>query len=100
MSQLDMSKHTLSEMCRIAEAAGEEILAVYNGAADIEVEQKADDSPLTLADRRAHDLIERELLALAPEIPVLSEESLQLPFAERQSWARYWLVDPLDGTKE
>jgi len=87
-------------MCRIAEAAGEEILAVYNGAADIEVEQKADDSPLTLADRRAHDLIERELLALAPEIPVLSEESLQLPFAERQSWARYWLVDPLDGTKE
>ena len=100
MSQLDRSKHTLSEMCRIAEAAGEEILAVYNGAADIEVEQKADDSPLTLADRRAHDLIERELLALAPEIPVLSEESLQLPFAERQRWARYWLVDPLDGTKE
>ena len=100
VSQLDRSKHTLSEMCRIAEAAGEEILAVYNGAGDIEVEQKADDSPLTLADRRAHDLIERELLALAPEIPVLSEESLQLPFAVRQRWARYWLVDPLDGTKE
>lgn len=100
MSQSDISKQTLVEMCRIAEAAGEEILAVYNGAADIEIEHKADASPLTLADRRAHELIERELLALAPEIPVLSEESLQLPFAERQSWSRYWLVDPLDGTKE
>ena len=100
MSQSNISKQTLVEMCRIAEAAGEEILAVYNGAADIEIEHKADASPLTLADRRAHELIERELLALAPEIPVLSEESLQLPFAERQSWSRYWLVDPLDGTKE
>ena len=100
MSQSNISKQTLVEMCRIAEAAGEEILAVYNGAADIEIEHQADASPLTLADRRAHELIERELLALAPEIPVLSEESLQLPFAERQSWSRYWLVDPLDGTKE
>ncbi|MBL6752995.1 MAG: 3'(2'),5'-bisphosphate nucleotidase CysQ [Pseudomonadales bacterium] len=87
-------------MCRIAEAASSEILTVYNSAADIEIEHKADDSPLTLADRRAHELIERELLSFAPGIPVLSEESLQLPFAERQTWSRYWLVDPLDGTKE
>lgn len=100
MSQADISKHTLDEMCRIAEAASSEILTVYNSAADIEIEHKADDSPLTLADRRAHELIERELLSFAPGIPVLSEESLQLPFAERQTWSRYWLVDPLDGTKE
>ncbi len=100
MSQADISKHTLNEMCRIAEAASAEILTVYNSAADIEIEHKADDSPLTLADRRAHELIERELLAFAPDIPVLSEESLQLPFTERQTWSRYWLVDPLDGTKE
>jgi 3'(2'), 5'-bisphosphate nucleotidase len=100
VSQADISKHTLDEMCRIAEAASSEILTVYNSAADIEIEHKADDSPLTLADRRAHELIERELLSFAPGIPVLSEESLQLPFAERQTWSRYWLVDPLDGTKE
>ena len=100
MSQADISKHTLKEMCRIAEAASFEILTVYNSAADIEIEHKADDSPLTLADRRAHELIERELLSFAPDIPVLSEESFQLPFAERQTWSRYWLVDPLDGTKE
>ena len=100
MSQADISKHTLDEMCRIAEAASSEILTVYNSAADIEIEHKADDSPLTLADRRAHELSERELLSFAPGIPVLSEESLQLPFAERQTWSRYWLVDPLDGTKE
>ena len=100
MSQAGISKHTLDEMCRIAEAASSEILTVYNSAADIEIEHKADDSPLTLADRRAHELIERELLSFAPGIPVLSEESLQLPFAERQTWSRYWLVDPLDGTKE
>ena len=100
MSQADISKHTIDEMCRIAEAASSEILTVYNSAADIEIEHKADDSPLTLADRRAHELIERELLSFAPGIPVLSEESLQLPFAERQTRSRYWLVDPLDGTKE
>jgi 3'(2'), 5'-bisphosphate nucleotidase len=100
VSQAGISKHTLDEMCRIAEAASSEILTVYNSAADIEIEHKADDSPLTLADRRAHELIERELLSFAPGIPVLSEESLQLPFAERQTWSRYWLVDPLDGTKE
>ena len=90
MSQADISKHTLDEMCRIAEAASSEILTVYNSAADIEIEHKADDSPLTLADRRAHELIERELLSFAPGIPVLWEESLQLTFAERQTWSRYW----------
>ena len=89
----------LSEIVRIAEAAGVRILEVYNGA-DFEVEHKADDSPLTLADRRAHELIEQELIALAPDIPVLSEESTALPFAQRRVWQRYWLVDPLDGTKE
>ena len=89
----------LSEIVRIAEAAGVRILEVYNGA-DFEVERKADDSPLTLADRRAHELIEQELIALAPDIQVLSEESTALPFAQRREWPRYWLVAPLDGTTE
>ncbi len=90
----------LASVIRIAEGAGRRILEVYRGEADIELEHKADDSPLTLADRRAHDYIEAQLNALTPELPVLSEESNLLPYAERREWTRYWLVDPLDGTKE
>jgi len=64
------------------------------------VEQKGDGSPLTLADRRAHTVIVRELEKYTPEIPVLSEESNESVMAERKNWNRFWLVDPLDGTKE
>lgn len=80
-------------------AAGEEILAVYRGR-DFAVRSKADDSPLTEADLRAHRVIAERLKALDPALPILSEESAPPPFAERRGWARYWLVDPLDGTKE
>lgn len=77
-------------------AAGREILDVYSRP--IEVELKDDRSPLTEADRRAHHAI---VAALAPTgLPVLSEEGKELPVEERQRWERYWLVDPLDGTKE
>lgn len=82
----------------LAERAGGEILAVYRG--DFDVETKADDSPLTAADRAAHACITRDLRALAPGIPVLSEEAGFPAYAERRHWTRYWLVDPLDGTKE
>jgi 3'(2'), 5'-bisphosphate nucleotidase len=61
---------------------------------------KDDDSPLTQADLRAHRSILDGLGALSPRLPILSEESAQVPFEERQGWTRYWLVDPLDGTKE
>jgi 3'(2'), 5'-bisphosphate nucleotidase len=83
----------------IARRAGREILEVY-ASAEIIATVKADASPLTVADLRAHRLIEDALEALTPEIPVLSEEAAAIPFAQRCSWPRYWLVDPLDGTKE
>ena len=69
-------------------------------SADFGVETKDDHSPLTAADRAAHVLIVRELQALTPDIPVMSEESATIPFEERAGWAQFWLVDPLDGTKE
>lgn len=90
---------SLLEACvRIAREAGERILAIYNS--DFAVTHKGDDSPLTQADLAAHAHICASLKALAPEIPVLSEEDAGIPFATRSQWTRYWLVDPLDGTKE
>jgi 3'(2'), 5'-bisphosphate nucleotidase len=65
----------------------------------MEVVSKADDSPVTAADIAAHKVILKGLQALTPDIPVLSEEAPQ-SWEERQHWQRYWLVDPLDGTKE
>lgn len=78
-------------------AAGEAILEVYD-AKDMGIEIKADDSPLTLADRRAHDIIMKAIEGFG--IPVLSEEGRDIPFNERKQWSRMWIVDPLDGTKE
>jgi 3'(2'), 5'-bisphosphate nucleotidase len=84
----------------IAIGAGAEILEVYHGDADIKVELKADDSPITRADQRAHDYIVAALTALDPTIPILSEESTAIDFEVRRRWPLYWLVDPLDGTRE
>ena len=77
--------------------AGKAILQVYRSA-DFEVEKKDDKSPLTLADRRAHDVIMRHLSRF--DIPILSEEGKDIAYVERKSWESFWLVDPLDGTKE
>jgi 3'(2'), 5'-bisphosphate nucleotidase len=89
----------IDHVIEIARKASEEILKVYEKA-DLGVEYKADDSPLTEADKRAHELITRELENLDGNIPVISEESADIPFSERSSWKKLWLVDPLDGTKE
>ena len=86
-------------VAEIARAAGREINEVYAEAAP-GAQAKADESPLTAADLRSHRLILEALRALTPEIPVLSEESTPPPWAERARWQRYWLVDPLDGTRE
>jgi 3'(2'), 5'-bisphosphate nucleotidase len=88
----------LNEITQIAVEAGREIMIVYESAYD--VEQKADGSPFTTADRNAHDLICDRLTSLTPEIPLVSEESIGLDTDERLDWTRLWLVDPLDGTKE
>ena len=87
------------EACiEIAQHAGAAIMAIY--AQDFAVEAKADDSPLTAADLAAHRIICASLATLTPEIPVLSEESAAIEWEVRRSWPRYWLVDPLDGTRE
>lgn len=94
-----VSPALLEQVAGIARAAGREILEVYAGGM-LASTAKADDSPLTAADLRAHRLIVERLSELTPELPVLSEESADVAFATRSRWSRYWLVDPLDGTRE
>jgi 3'(2'), 5'-bisphosphate nucleotidase len=88
----------LVALTAIARAAGREILEIYG--TDFKTQSKANQSPLTAADLRAHQLILTALQKLTPELPVLSEESADIPYDIRRNWSRYWLVDPLDGTKE
>ncbi len=82
----------------ISERAGAAIMAIYNQPEHWNLQQKADNSPLTAADLAAHNLIEQALQQLTPTIPVLSEESDDV--SQRHTWPQLWLVDPLDGTKE
>lgn len=82
----------------LAKEAGEAILDVYG--TEFSVERKDDRSPLTLADKRSHQIIAQALLARYPDIPVLSEEGKEVPYSVRKAWSSFWLVDPLDGTKE
>lgn len=89
----------ISKIIELSEQAGAAILEVYSRA-DFSVTSKADDSPLTAADTAAHDIILEGLRKLPSQWPVLSEESKHIPYDERKRWEVYWLVDPLDGTKE
>ncbi|HBL87246.1 MAG TPA: 3'(2'),5'-bisphosphate nucleotidase CysQ, partial [Alcanivorax sp.] len=89
----------LGPVSAIAVDAGAAILEIYNRG-DVDVDHKDDNSPITEADRAAHNLIEARLQALTPEIPVFSEESGGIAYEDRKDWPRFWLVDPLDGTKE
>lgn len=86
------------EVLDLAWKAGEAILAIYGGP--VAAEMKEDRTPLTAADRASHAVIEAGLLRLTPHWPVLSEEGRTIPYAERRRWGSFWLVDPLDGTKE
>ncbi len=88
----------LNPVITLARSAGDEILAVYDS--DFTVQHKDDDSPLTAADLASHHAIVAGLRALSPDLPILSEESAPPEFATRARWRRYWLIDPLDGTKE
>lgn len=87
---------------RAAKRAGEAILEVYDS--DFAVEQKDDKSPLTLADKRSHETIagvlEQTITVNNSTVPILSEEGRDIPYDERKKWEYFWLVDPLDGTKE
>lgn len=88
----------IEQIIDIAQRAGAEILDIYD--TDFSVYEKSDQSPLTEADLAAHRVIVDSLLEMTPEIPILSEESAAIPYSLRSTWSRYWLVDPLDGTKE
>lgn len=97
MSSIDL-KNIISEIVDISHDAGETILEVYHSNYDVEM--KGDGSPLTTADMRSHNLICERLQELTPDIPILSEESVGIDYKERAQWNAFWLVDPLDGTKE
>lgn len=90
----------LQPLIDLAKQASEAILAIYRQSAAYEVHTKSDHSPLTQADLAANDIIRRGLLQLTPQLPVLSEEGTTTPWTQRQTWHQYWLVDPLDGTRE
>ncbi|MCG6886688.1 MAG: 3'(2'),5'-bisphosphate nucleotidase CysQ [Proteobacteria bacterium] len=88
----------LDAIKKIAYGAGRHIMEIYD--LGYEITEKSDATPLTEADMAAHHAIMEGLLELTPGIPVLSEESRPTSFIERSSWSQYWLVDPLDGTRE
>ena len=91
----------LNAVISIAEQAGAAILDIYQkDSAAFNITGKADNSPLTAADLASHQLIVNALQALTPELPILSEEAADISWNIRKTWQRYWLVDPLDGTKE
>lgn len=99
----------IDNIIEVATRAGDSVAKVYQCsfqqsqravARQVQIKAKADGSPVTIADKLAHDIIETELAAITPDIPILSEEGEHFTWQERQTWDRYWLVDPLDGTKE
>lgn len=96
-----MTPKSISELLTLsvvaAEAAGKAIIEIYE-AGDFSVDTKADNSPLTIADKAAHQIICTHLTVTG--LPILSEEGKHLPYEERKNWDWFWLVDPLDGTKE
>jgi 3'(2'), 5'-bisphosphate nucleotidase len=93
-----LKKIDIQKINSIAKKAGDEIMKVYQQ--DFEVDYKADNSPLTKADIKSNEIITESLKDLYPEIPILSEENKEVPYNIRRNWEYFWLIDPLDGTKE
>jgi 3'(2'), 5'-bisphosphate nucleotidase len=82
----------------VADEASEKVLRIYQS--DFKVSYKEDESPITAADVASHEIIVKGLHNISRDIPILSEEGAQAPWEERRHWRRFWLVDPIDGTKE
>jgi 3'(2'), 5'-bisphosphate nucleotidase len=97
MTSFELTPELAEQVKRVAVEAGEKIMEIYQQ--DFTIYDKSDSSPLTDADLAAHHHIVDALKALSP-LPILSEESADIAWSERKTWVRYWLVDPLDGTKE
>ena len=89
----------LQQLCEIATKAGAAIMQIYQSE-DVTVSHKSDDTPVTAADLAAHKIIVEGLQSLPFDYPILSEEAKLVPWDVRKEWQRYWLIDPLDGTKE
>ncbi len=98
MAEFSLYKDSLEKLIEISFKAGKAIMEIYN--TDFDFEKKIDQSPLTAADLRSHEIISYSLSKLSPKIPILSEESSHITYSERSGWNEYWLIDPLDGTKE
>lgn len=97
MAEHDL-KELLSPVIQVAYQAGKAIMEVYDSG--FLIEEKSDQTPVTEADMAANKIIESSLKELTPHLPILTEETKPTPFSERQTWPRYWLIDPLDGTRE
>lgn len=93
-------QHLIDQLLPIAEQAGKAILEVYHSASDIEITSKDDNSPLTRADQASNEVICAGLEKMDPLFPIVSEENKAIPYETRKDFDYYWLVDPLDGTKE
>lgn len=91
-------KELLDPVIQIAYQAGKAIMQIYD--AGFSIEEKSDHTPVTEADTAANRVIEAGLKELTPHLPILTEETKPRSFSERQTWPRYWLIDPLDGTRE
>ena len=98
MGHIQIKSELIEQLIEISKEAGKAILEVYNTNFDYQI--KEDLSPLTKADTISHNIICERLKVLTPDIPILSEENSDIPFNIRSLWKQYWLVDPLDGTKE
>mgnify|MGYP002526295699 CR=1 FL=1 len=98
MANFQINNGIIESVIEISKQAGLVIMDIYK--TDFNIKFKNDKSPVTEADTRANDIITAELLKIAPDIPILSEEGRDIPFEERSKWESFWLVDPLDGTKE
>ncbi|MCA0912745.1 3'(2'),5'-bisphosphate nucleotidase CysQ [Marinobacter nauticus] len=88
----------LPDVIKIADEASEKVLHIYQS--DFKVSYKEDHSPITAADIASHDIIVKGLRQISRDIPILSEEGAEIPWEERKKWRRFWLIDPIDGTKD
>lgn len=97
---MNITRDLLDQIIDISKQAGDAILDVYDRGDDFEQSTKSDNSPVTEADLAAHHILFPALSKIDPNVPVLSEESSLPDYAERSTWSEYWIIDPLDGTKE
>ena len=98
MDHIQINSELIEQLIEISKEAGREIMKIYSSDFDYQI--KKDLSPLTKADQVSHEVICKQLKLITPDLPILSEEDSDISFEARTEWKKYWLVDPLDGTKE